>query len=120
MSEHTDLIDRYIAMWNETDGAKRRALIDGIWVEGARYLDPMLEGEGRQGIDAMVAGVHAKFPGHKFARTSAVNAHHDRVAFGWALAPEGGAPVVTGTDYGVLAGDKLQAITGFFDPPPAK
>ena len=120
MTDHTTLIDRYIDMWNETNTAKRRALIEGVWVEGASYVDPMLKGDGRQGIDAMVAGVHAKFPGHKFKRTSAVNAHNDRVAFSWHLAPDGGAPIVTGTDFGVLSGDKLQAITGFFDPPPAK
>jgi len=117
MSNPTELVDRYIAMWNETDAGRRRALIDGVWVEGASYLDPMLQGDGRSGIDAMVAGVHAKYPGHRFHRTSDVNAHHDRVSFAWHLAPEGGKPIVTGIDFGVLSGERLASITGFFDPP---
>ena len=30
----TELVDRYIAMWNETDGGRRRALIARVWTEG--------------------------------------------------------------------------------------
>jgi hypothetical protein len=120
MSDLTDLIDRYIAMWNETDAARRRELIARTWTDTASYLDPMLQGEGQAGIDAMVQGVQARFPGHRFRRTSEVDAHHDRVRFSWALVTEGGAALVTGTDVGVVAADgRLQTITGFLDQAPA-
>jgi hypothetical protein len=116
MSKLTDLIDRYIAMWNETDGARRRALIAQTWTETASYVDPVMTGDGRNGIDAMVQGVQERFPGHRFRRTSEVEAHHDRVRFTWDLAPESGPPVVTGTDFGIVGPDeRLQTITGFFD-----
>ena len=46
MNTLTDLIDRYIATWNETDAGRRRDLIARTWTEGASYLDPMLQGEG--------------------------------------------------------------------------
>jgi SnoaL-like domain len=116
MSNLTELIDHYIAMWNETDAERRRALISRIWTEDASYIDPVLQGEGTAGIDAMVRGVHERFPGHRFRRTSDLDAHHDRVRFSWELAPEGGAPVVTGTDFAVVAADqRLQNVTGFFD-----
>jgi hypothetical protein len=119
-SEHmntlTDLIDRYIATWNETDGGRRRDLIARTWAESASYLDPMLQGEGHDGIDAMIVSVHERFPGHRFRRTSDVESHHDRVRFTWELAPEDGAAVVNGTDFGMVTLDhRLQAITGFFD-----
>jgi hypothetical protein len=120
MSDLTDLIDRYIAMWNETDAGRRRALIAETWTMTASYVDPVIQGEGRAGIDAMVQVVHEKFPGHRFRRTSPVETHHDRVRFTWELAPEGGAAVVTGTDFGVIGAERrLQAITGFFDSTPA-
>jgi len=115
MTEHTDLIDRYFAAWNATDAAERRALIAETYAEQARYLDPLLQGEGRDGIDAMIASVHARFPGHRFRRTSGVDAHNDRARFSWELAPESGAPVVGGTDFVVIADGRLQAVTGFFD-----
>ena len=116
MNTLTDLIDRYIASWNETDPGRRRDLIAGTWTEGASYLDPVLQGEGRDGIDAMIASVHERFPGHRFRRTGEVESHHDRVRFTWELAPEEGEPAVTGTDFGVVAPDnRLAAVTGFFD-----
>jgi hypothetical protein len=119
MSNLTDLIDRYIAMWNETDAKRRRDLIARVWSENASYLDPLMQGEGHSGIDAMVNGVQERFPGHRFRRTSDVDAHHDRVRFAWELAPEKGPALVSGIDFGVVAGDRLQAITGFLDQVPA-
>jgi|SRR5215469_12187713 len=116
MNTLTDLIDRYIAGWNETDESRRRELIARTWVEGASYRDPVLHGEGHDGIEAMIASVHERYPGHRFRRIGDVESHHDRVRFTWEFAPEGGAPVLSGTDFGVVAADyRLQAITGFFD-----
>jgi hypothetical protein len=118
---HTDnaapaagLIDRYFAIWNETDAARRRDLIARTWTEDAAYLDPLVSGEGHEGIDAMVAGVQAQFPGLTFRRTGQIDAHHDRVRFARELGPEGGAPLAGGVDFGVITGDgRLGAVTGF-------
>jgi len=119
-SDTIDLIDRYIAVWNETDAVRRRDLIARTWTEDASYLDPMLQGAGQVGIDAMVQGVQAQFPGYQFRRTSEVDAHHDRVRFAWELAPEGGPAFVTGVDFGIVAPDgRLNAITGFLNQAPA-
>jgi hypothetical protein len=119
MTDATQLVDRYIAMWNAEDAASRRDLVAGTWVEGGHYVDPLMEGQGHAGIDAMVAGVQERFPGHKFTRTSDVDAHNGRVRFGWALAADGQPPLVAGIDFGVLAADgRLQSITGFIDQMP--
>ena len=116
MNTLTDLIDRYIATWNETDSGRRRDLIAATWSDGASYLDPQLQGEGHDGIDAMIVSVQERFPGYRFRRTGDVESHHDRVRFTWELTPEQGEPVVSGTDFGVVTLDnRLQAITGFFD-----
>jgi hypothetical protein len=115
MSNFTDLVDRYIAIWNESDDERRRDLIARTWTEDSTYLDPMVRGEGRGGIDAMIRGVQAQFPGLLFRRTSEVDAHNDRIRFAWELGPEGGAALAGGVDFGVTVGDRLQAITGFLD-----
>jgi len=121
MSAVTELVDQYFAMWNEPDDKRRRDLIANIWTETATYVDPMLQADGHAGIDAMVNGVHERFPGHRFRRTGEVDMHHDRVRFTWELAPEGGAPVVKGIDFGVVSdGKRLQSVTGFFDQVPAQ
>jgi hypothetical protein len=115
MSNFTDLVDRYIAIWNETDDERRRNLIARTWSEDSTYLDPLMGGEGRGGIDAMIRGVQAQFPGLLFRRTSGVDAHNDRVRFAWELGPEGGPALAGGVDFGVIVDDRLQTITGFLD-----
>jgi hypothetical protein len=109
------LVDRYLAAWNATDAAERRALIDATWTEDATYVDPVAQSEQRDGVDAMIAGVQGRFPGMRFTRIGSVDAHHDYVRFAWSLAPDGGEPLVKGTDFGVLRDGRLHAVTGFFD-----
>lgn len=113
--------DRYIAVWNERDGGRRRELIAETWTEDGSYLDPMMRGDGAEGIDAMIGGAQEQFPGHAFRRLGAADAHADRLRFSWELTPTaGGAAVVAGTDFGVVAPDgRLRTITGFLDQTPA-
>ncbi|BDI28925.1 hypothetical protein CCAX7_009760 [Capsulimonas corticalis] len=111
----TELIDNYIAIWNETDDERRLALIAQTWTEDASYLDPMVSGEGQGGIDAMTQAVQTQFTGLKFRRTGDVDTHHDRVRFTWELGPENGAALAGGVDFGVIAEGRLKTITGFLD-----
>src|SRR5690349_5350503 len=116
MSDTAALIDRYFAAWNETDAGRRRDLIAETWAEDAAYLDPLMQGDGHAGIDAMIQGVQTQFPGFRFTQVGQVDAHHDRVRFSWDLGPEGSPSVVSGTDFAVVTGDgRLQTVTGFLD-----
>src|SRR5215213_4903609 len=90
-NDFAGVVDRYFAAWNETDAARRRALIAQTWADDASYLDPLMQGQGHAGIDAMIAAVQQQFAGHQFRQISAVDAHHDRLRFSWELAPERGA-----------------------------
>jgi hypothetical protein len=113
MQAHS-LADRYIAIWNERDAARRDALIAQTWTESALYIDPLSVADGHQAISAMIGQVHGQFPGHRFVRTDDVNEHHDRVFFSWALVSADGAAAAHGFDFGVIAIDgRLCAVTGF-------
>jgi SnoaL-like domain len=121
MSDVTATVDTYLAMWNETDPARRAEHIGRAWIKDGRYVDPMLEAEGHAALEEMVKGIQARFPGHRFRRVSAVDAHHAELRFGWELAAPDGAVVVAGIDIGELAPDgRLRRITGFFGELPAK
>jgi hypothetical protein len=74
-----EVVDGYFAMWNETDQARRREVIEATWTSDASYVDPMFDAEGQDALDAMVAGVHEQFPGHRFRPTGTVDVHNDRV-----------------------------------------
>lgn len=121
MNPTTELIDRYIAIWNETDAARRRDLIAQTWTENSTYVDPLMHAEGRDGINAMVQGVQTQFPGFQFRRTNEVDTHNDRVRFAWELGPASGPAFAGGVDFGVIVAGQLQTITGFLDfaPQPA-
>ena len=113
------VIDQYIAAWNETDPATRRELIARTWTEDGRYLDPLMSGEGHDGIDSMISAVQTQFLGYRFRRTGELDTHNNVVRFSWELGPEGGQPLAAGVDFGVVADGRLQSITGFLDFAPS-
>jgi hypothetical protein len=85
--------------------------------EDASYLDPVMTGEGIDGISAMIAGAQAQLPGHRFTLISGPDVHHDRARFSWSLASNGGEPVAIGVDFATLADDgRMRSVTGFLEP----
>ncbi len=117
MSDTDDLVHRYISMWNETDPVRRRELAARTVTDDARYLDPLMAGDGVDGIAEMIAGAQQQFPGHRFALVAGPDAHHDRVRFSWSLTANGGEPVAIGVDFATLAQDgRMGSITGFLEP----
>ena len=115
MMDVTQIIDTYLAIWNERDAAARRALIGTTWTPDGLYLDPMLRGEGHDGIDAAIGGAQPLFPGLSFRRTSEVDVHNDRLRFTWELGAEGEPPAMAGLDIGQIVDGRLSSIIGFFD-----
>ncbi|HEX5900848.1 MAG: nuclear transport factor 2 family protein [Solirubrobacteraceae bacterium] len=116
MTAVTTAVDGYIAMWNETDPARRRFIIEQTWTDDGSYVDPHAEVAGVDGLDALVAAVQEQFPGHRFVLAGDPDAHHDRVRFTWQLVGESGEPIATGMDVGVVADDgRLRAVTGFLE-----
>jgi hypothetical protein len=110
----TTVVETYLATWNETDPAKRVALIQASLGADLWYRDPLLEADGLDAYDAMIAGVQAQFPGLVMRRTSPVDGHRDLVRFNWAFGVPGEAPAVAGVDVAKYDGDgKLHRIIGF-------
>ncbi|MFG2016980.1 nuclear transport factor 2 family protein [Actinomadura geliboluensis] len=120
MSDVTELVQRYLAAWNETDAAARRAVLADVFAEDAVYTDPLASVRGRDGLDATIAAVQAQFGGLVFSLGGAVDAHHDIARFTWHLGPEGGEPVVIGFDVAVIGEDgRIRQVLGFLDKVPA-
>ncbi len=109
----------YIAVWNETDEARRLALLETHWTDDARYVDPMAQASGRAQISALVGGVQQRFPGFRFALKGRVDGHGDQLRFSWTLGPSGAEDMIEGTDFAQIAAGRLQSVTGFLDKVPA-
>jgi SnoaL-like domain len=117
MSDPALIVRSYIDMWNETDPQRRRELVAATVTDDASYLDPMMAGNGPDGISQMIAGAQQQFPGHRFSLVSGPDVHHDRMRFTWSLAPAAGEPVAIGVDFATTADDgRMRDITGFLEP----
>lgn len=120
MSDFTEIIERYLAIWNEQDPARRRGEIEKVWTEDARYVDPLVVAEGQHAIDATVAAAQQQFPGLEFRLGSPVDTHHDVARFTWELGQAGKEPIVIGFDVAARAADgRLSAVYGFLDKVPS-
>jgi hypothetical protein len=120
MNDVNALVQRYFAVWNETDTDRRRELIAQTWADDATYIDPMMRGDGHAGIDAMIQGVQSQFAGHRFRQIGVVDAHNGHARFAWELAPADGPVLVAGTDFAAVTDDnRLQRVIGFLDLTPA-
>jgi uncharacterized protein (TIGR02246 family) len=120
MTASPDLAARYLAAWNQTDPAARRAAVADLFTEDARYTDPLADVTGRDAIEAAIAAVQAQFPGFVFRLAGPVDAHHDQVRFTWHLGPEGQEAPIVGFDVAVTDGDgRIRAVLGFLDRVPS-
>jgi hypothetical protein len=119
MNATETLVRRYIESWNETDPARRHAIIEDIFTEDAQYTDPLAFLEGREAIERAIAGVQSQFPGLVFSLGGIIDAHHDVARFIWHLGEPGSQPAVVGFDVAVINDGRLQQIYGFLDKVPA-
>jgi hypothetical protein len=120
MSDIQQIAQRYIDVWNETDPARRRALVEEVFTEDSGYTDPLGEVRGWAGIDEFIAGAQAQFAGMRFSLGGDVDAHHDTARFHWHLnAPGAEEPVVIGFDVVAAENGRLRQVYGFLDKIPA-
>ena len=119
MTDAASIASRYIALWNETDPQRRRALMADLWTETGAYLDPLMQGQGHGQIDALIAAVQGQFPGFRFSLLGQPDGYDDQVRFSWQLGPEGSDGPIKGTDFGTIENGRLARVVGFLDQVPA-
>jgi hypothetical protein len=124
MTDATTIAARYIDLWNETAPDRRRELLAANWASNAKYVDPLMSGDGHDGIDAMIAGVQQRFPEFRFRLIGEPNGYGDHVRFSvrfsWGLGPDGVDSPIKGTDFAVVRDGRIQSITGFLDQIPTE
>lgn len=117
-------VDNYFQAWNARDLNVRAAALERAFATDVVYTDPKADVTGHQALSDMmdavqtqVAKQHATFA---FLRTSAVDEHHGRLRFNWALKGHDAAIVLAGVDFVQLSDDgRLESIVGFFGETPA-
>ena len=123
MTDAATIATNYLAVWNETNATRRRAMLDQNWTEDATYVDPLAQVAGRDQIDALIAGVQERFPGCRFTligKPDGYGGHapFSHVRFSWALGPEGQEGTIKGSDVAVADRGRVRAVIGFLDQVP--
>jgi hypothetical protein len=114
------LVDSHLAAYADPNAERRLDTIRRTWHPEGRLIDPPFSGLGHTGISELAAKVVAQFPGHSFARTTAIDAHNEFARYGWKLQDPQGKPVMEGYDFATLDVDgKLLQVVGFFGTPAA-
>ncbi len=124
MTQVTELVDRYVAVWNEPDADRRRTAIGRLWSEDAVQFTPSLEARGHRELEARVTVAHEKWVrsgGFVFRSVNNVEAHHGAVRFNWEMvSAAGGAVAAVGFQFLVLGDDgRIRLDYQFLDRPPS-
>jgi SnoaL-like domain len=120
MSDVVETVAQYIAAWNETDPAARRAAVERVFAPDAVYTDPIAGAAGHEQISSLIEAVQNQFPGLVFTLGSEPDAHHDIARFTWNLGPAGESPLIVGFDVVVLTPEGgIGRVHGFLDKVPA-
>jgi hypothetical protein len=124
MDTATRLAERYVALWNQTDAAARRAEIEQLWVPAGEHFVRALQARGYEELERRVTGSHEKNVrdgGYRFRLAGAVQALQDTLMFHWDMVPAGTARVeALGLQFLKLAPDGRIAIDyQFILPTPA-
>src|SRR5262249_61384208 len=85
VNEASSLVERYVAVWNETDAARRRDAITELWaLDGVHVSDTGVR-SGRVEIEAAASEISnvAAAAGFVFEAADRSHAHHDVVTFTW-------------------------------------
>jgi hypothetical protein len=118
MTDATTIARRYIELWNERTPSRRREMLATDWTADAKYVDPIMSGEGHDGVDALISGVQQRFPEFKFQLLGEPNGYGDHLRFSWGLGPDGVDSPIKGTDFAMLKEGRIRSITGFLDQVP--
>jgi hypothetical protein len=112
-------VTKYFTMWNEHDPAARLKVIRELWTHDAVSADPLSSVTGHDAIDAMVAGVQANMPPHRFELVGDIAAHNDRVLYYWRMIADDSSVMAAGLDAVRVTGDgQFADLAGFFGPTP--
>jgi hypothetical protein len=118
MTDVNTIASRYIDLWNERSPGRRREILSQHWTADAKYIDPLMSGDGHDGVDALISGVQARFPEFRFKLLGEADGFGEHVRFSWGHGPDGADSPIKGTDFAVVREGRIRSITGFLDQVP--
>jgi hypothetical protein len=109
------IVDDYCSAWSEADPARREAILNGVWADGATYTDPTVNVAGLAALVEHIGRVLTQYPGSRIVRTSAVDTHHSLARFAWKKVLPDGSSLPEGIDFVEFSeAGAIKRVVGFF------
>lgn len=119
-SEHSALMTRSLLdVFNQRDPQLRAAAISEVYGSDIVFYEQDSVVTGAAALQERVQQLLDGAPGFVFAPVGQPMRNHDLGRQPWTFGPPGGPPVVFGTDIARIAGDRIQALYAFVEPPVA-
>jgi hypothetical protein len=115
-----NLIDRYVATWNEVDPAMRRKRVEAVWSGGASLYNRAFEYHGHDGVEQAVTRSYDLFVarGFRFGARGEPATHHRAIRFSWEMIAADGEVDSLGQQFLLLGEDgRVQLDYQFIDAP---
>jgi hypothetical protein len=119
MQDTQTIVASYIEAFNETDGDRRRELLEALYTPDCTYTDPHVDLQGAEQIDGFIEQTQERFPGATFALGGLVDAHHNQARFHWHAGPAEAPDAYVGFDVIVTENGRIRHVYGFMDAAPA-
>ena len=115
-----ELVDRYIAVWNESDVQARRAQIERLWPADGAHFTPSTAVQGHAALEQRVTTAWEKWvrdSGHTFRSCGDADSHHGGVKFHWEMVTAAGEVSSLGFDFLMLdAEGRIASDHQFLEP----
>ena len=119
MSAYEENLAKMLSVWNTTDEAEQRALVDAALEHNVHFVDPNHNIIGRDAFLAMVKQVQAQVPGANYGRNSAIDMQNNFCRYHWKI-DMGDKRLMDGFDVTeVNDHGKITKVIGFFQRLPA-
>lgn len=114
MNDIPQTLHTYLAMWNECNEEKMRALLQQCIAEDCLWVDPQNAHRGREALAENVRQFRAQFPSAELTLASNVDGHHGRFRYEWAITVNEEL-LIRGFDVCTLNADQeIERVDGFF------
>jgi hypothetical protein len=120
-SELSELVECFVAVWNEPDAAKRRELLVLLWQPNGVHVSRGRRATGYQEIEARIIATYervARDAGCRFVAEAPAQQVGSIVELNWRLVAPGGETAAVGLDVLQLGSDsRIERATQFIEEP---
>ena len=85
MAAYIENLEKMMAVWNTSDAAEQRALVDAAMEHNVHFVDPNHNIIGRDAFLNMAALVQSQIPGAVYSRASTVDMQNNFCRYHWAI-----------------------------------